>query len=161
MLLKNDKLQGKEGCSDPQVVVVVVVWWLVSARLRERERRKDAGSLSRATKCTDAICLFAAGQKPVAAAWLLLLLADGASSKRGESTSKTPVMVRLQGQLVGILPGDGGGKTKNKNNNGPWPNTHSTNTGSLPSNDYICGLLLMFIYSKKPLVRDLSHSLES
>lgn len=139
--------------------LVVCLWPFASAR----ERQKDAGSLSRATKCTDAICLFAAGQKPVAvaAAWLLLLLADGASSKRGESTSKTPVMVRLQGQLVGILPGDVGGKQKIKITNGPWPNTHGTNTGSLPRNDYICGLLLMFIYSKKPLVRDLSHSPES
>ena len=66
---------GKRGVQrSPGLCVVVVVW---SARLRERP--KDAGSLSRATKCTDAICLFASGQKPVAL--LLLLLADGASCK--------------------------------------------------------------------------------
>jgi hypothetical protein len=35
--------------------------------------------------------LFAAGQKPVAAApWLLLLLADGASSKRGNQHPRHP-----------------------------------------------------------------------
>lgn len=41
--------------------------------------------------------------------------------QEGESTSKTPVMVRLQGQLVGILPGDGGGKQKIKNTTDPGP----------------------------------------
>ena len=60
LVIENEKKGAAAARYTPKSDVLLLPAYL-------RERQNDAGSLSRATKCTDAICLFASGQKPVAA----------------------------------------------------------------------------------------------